>query len=174
MWSATEKAIERSGDRLLDNVEELAVLRWFVGRAPSGPWALADIDSDARVPIARRMTRIPSKVIPTTPLQSFGSAYVTMDRAVWNDASTLRVWLRGEYGTRWSLVAIQLDEHGGEVSRLVTPHTETMPKAYLPIELDAVTRRVLFVVTNLSHGLPDADRPITTERAFELIADRAD
>ncbi len=174
LWSATEAAIERSGDRLLDNVEELAVLRWFIGRAPSSGWSLDAVDGDAKVPVARKMTRAPTKVTPENPLQSFGSAYVTMERAAWDEASALRVWLRGEYGTRWSLIAVQLDARGGEVSRLAAPRTETTPRAYLPIELEPATTRLLFVVTNLSHGLPDADRPISTERAFELIADRAD
>lgn len=174
LWSATQTAIERSGDRLLDNVEDLAVLRWFVGRSTASAWTLAAIDSDAQVPVAREMTRVPTKVSAGRALEPFGSAYVTMDRVAWNGVSTLRVWLRGEYGTRWSLVAVQLDERGGEVSRLAAPHTDMTPKAYLPIEVGDATARMLFVVTNLSHALPDADRPITTERAFELIADRGD
>jgi hypothetical protein len=32
----------------------------------------------------------------------------------------------------------------------------------------------LFVVTNLSSTLPDADEPDVSERAFELIVDRGD
>jgi len=51
LWSSTETAVERSGDRLLDNIEDLAVLRWFVGRNERDDWPLAALDGDARVPI---------------------------------------------------------------------------------------------------------------------------
>ena len=43
-----------------------------------------------------------------------------------------------------------------------------------PIDLDEATTSVLFVVTNLSSRLPDADEPDGSERAFELVVDRAD
>ena len=174
LWSAIETAVEQSGDRLLDNVEELAVLRWFVGRGANGNTALASIDSDAMVPVTRRMARLPSKVVAREPLQAFGSAYIVMDRAAWNDARTLRAWLRGEYGARWSFVAVQFDAQGVELRRISAPHTETTPRAYLPVELDARAAQLLFVVTNLSNALPDADEADVYHRSFELIVDRAE
>jgi hypothetical protein len=174
LWSATESAVERSGDRLLDNVEELAVLRWFVGRGESRNAAIAALDGDARVPISRQMTRLPTRVIAGRPLESFGSAYIVMNAEVWGDSPRLRAWLRGEYGVRWSFVAIQLDDRGREVRRIASPHTGPTPRAYLPIEIDDTTHQLLFVVTNLSNTLPDADEADTSERAFELIVDRSD
>jgi hypothetical protein len=174
LWSATESAIERSGDHLLDNVEELAVLRWFVGRGEPKNAAVAALDDDARVPIDRHMTRLPTRVTAPRPLESFGSAYVVMDAAVWGDRPSVRAWLRGEYGVRWSFVAVQLDESGNEVRRIASPYTGPTPEAYLPIEIDASTRQLLFVVTNLSATLPDADEADTNERSFELILDRVD
>ena len=57
LWSAIESAVEQSGDHLLDNVEELAVLRWFVGRADPADTVAAALDSDAKVPISRQMKR---------------------------------------------------------------------------------------------------------------------
>ena len=174
LWSAIETAVELGGDGLLTNVEELAVQRWFVGRGQSAAQALEAIDSDARVPVTRTMTRVPTKVSSTIPLQPFGSAYIAMDADAWKDADALRAWLRGEYGVRWSFVAVQLDAEGNELKRIAAPHTGASPKAYLPIELDEATTRVLFVVTNLSNRLPDADEPITTERGFELTVDRVD
>jgi len=174
LWSAIETAVDRSGDRLLDNVEELAVLRWFVGRSDSSNAVVAAIDDDARVPISRQMKRLPTRVIAPEPLESFGSAYVVMDAAVWGDSMHLRTWLQGEYGVRWSFVAIQLDERGDEIRRIAAPHTGPTPKAYLPIDIDDRTERLLFVVTNLSNALPDADQADVNERAFELIVDRND
>ena len=172
LWSAIETAVGRSGDRLLDGIEDLAVQRWFVGRAD--PILFAAIDSDARVPISLTMKRFPTRMVATRPLESFGSAYAVMDATVWDGRTHLRAWLRGEYGVRWSFVAVQLDERGNEISRLTAPHTGPTPNAYLPIELGERTQRLLFVVTNLSNALPDADEPDVNERAFELIVSRAD
>ena len=172
LWSAIGTAVEQSGDRLLDNTEELAVLRWFVGRGDPNSALVAAIDDDARVPISRQMKRLPARVIASEPLESFGSAYIVMDAAVWGDSTHLRAWLRGEYGVRWSFVAVQLDERGNEVRRITAPHTGPAPSAYLPIEIDDTTQRLLFVVTNLSNTLPDADEPDVNKRAFELIVDR--
>jgi hypothetical protein len=44
----------------------------------------------------------------------------------------------------------------------------------VPIEIDDSTRRLLFVVTNLSNELPDADEPEVHQRSFELIVDHGD
>ena len=174
LWSATESAVEKSGDRLLDNVEELAVLRWFVGRGESRNAAIAALDGDARVPVSRQMTRLPSRVIASRPLESFGSAYIVMNADVWDGSPRLRAWLHGEYGVRWSFVAVQLDDHGHEIRRIASPHTGPTPRAYLPIEIDDATRQLLFVVTNLSAALPDADDADVNQRSFELIVDNSD
>jgi hypothetical protein len=172
LWSAIETAVDRSGDRLLDNIEELAVLRWFVGRADPRDALVAAIDSDAVVPISRQMRRLPTRVVVERPLESFGSAYLAMDADAWNGAARLRAWLRGEYGVHWSFVAVQLDAHGNEIRRIAAPDTGPTPSAYLPIDLDETAQRLVFVVTNLSNGLPDADETDVDERAFELIVDR--
>jgi hypothetical protein len=173
LWSAIESAIGQSGDRLLDNIEELAVLRWFVGRGDRSHAAVAALDGDARVPVSRHMTRLPSRVVARPPLESFGSAYVVMDAEVWTDSVRLRAWLRGEYGVRWSFVVLQLDDQGNEIRRIASPHTGPTPSAYLPIDLDDATRQLLFVVTNLSSALPDADDAEVNGRSFELIVDRS-
>jgi hypothetical protein len=171
LWSAIDVAISASGDRLADNIEELAVLRWFIGRTKSLHPVARSFDGDAMVPISKRMTRLPSRVTGSKPLQPFGSAYVVMDSAAWKGTSRLRAWLRGEYGVRWSFVAVQLDGNGSEIQRIASPHTTSSPNAYLPIELDGQTRRLLFVITNLSGDLPDADEAQVYPRSFELIVD---
>jgi hypothetical protein len=173
LWSAIDTAITLSGDRLTDNIEELAVLRWFVGRAGSLDPLVRSLDSDARIPVSRRMTRLPSRVTAREPLQSFGSAYVSMDLAAWKNTKRLRAWLRGEYGVRWSFVAVELDGDGNEIRRVASPHTDRTPATYLPIEIDERARRILWVVTNLSSAVPDADEAEVDERSFELIVDEA-
>ena len=172
LWSAIDAAVERSGDRLLDNVEELAVLRWFVGRSPSPDSIAAALDDDAKVPIARRLKRLPTRITSSEPLHAFGSAYVVMESPAWQAETRLRAWLRGEYGVRWSCVVVQLGADGREIGRLAAPHTGVTAKAYLPLELRADTQRLLFVVTNLSDDIPDADEEDVHPRSFELIVDR--
>jgi hypothetical protein len=174
LWSAFDTAIELSGDRLADNMVDLAVLRWFIGRADKPGQALAAIDSDVRVPISKRMTKIPTRVSPHVALQPFGSAYVVMDAPAWKGATRLRSWLRGEYGVRWSFVVIQLDASGSELERMRAPDSSVAPEAYLPLDLHENAARLLFVVTHLSNDLPDADEPGADERSFEIIVDRAD
>jgi hypothetical protein len=174
LWSAIETAVDRSGDRLVDNIEELAVLRWFVGRGDRTDAVLAFLDRDAMVPISGEMKRLPTRVVASQPLATFGSAYLVMDASTWGDVRSLRAWLQGEYGVHWSFVALQLDAGGREIRRIAAPHSGTAPRAYLPIELDQGTQTLLFVVTNLANGLPDADEADVSERAFELIVDRAD
>jgi len=174
LWSAIDTAVRLSGDRLLDDIEDLAVLRWFVGRGNPRDALVAALDADATVPVSRQIKHLPSRVVAQQPLESFGSAYVLMDAAAWKDSTRLRAWLRGEYGVRWSFVALQLDERGNEIRRIAAPHTGSRPEAYLPIEMDVAARRLLFVVTNLSNALPDADDADVSERSFELIVDHAD
>jgi hypothetical protein len=97
-----------------------------------------------------------------------------MNASAWSRATRLRAWLRGEYGVHWSFVALQLDTDGNEVRRIAAPHTGSTPNAYVPIELDDSTARLLFVVTNLADGLPDADEAEVHQRSFELTLDDVD
>ncbi|MFW2388516.1 MAG: hypothetical protein ACN4G0_09285 [Polyangiales bacterium] len=174
LWSAIETAVNLSGDKLLDNVEELAVLRWFVGRAHRDDVVVRALDPDMRVPVSRTMTRLPTRIVGSPSLAPFGSAYVVMNGDTWNGHGRLRAWLRGEYGVHWSFVAVQLDADGSETARISAPPTGAEPKAYLPLQLHETTEQLLFVVTNLSDGLPDADEAEVHQRAFELIVDVAD
>ena len=174
LWAAFDAAVELSGDRLLDNMVDLSVLRWFIGRASPAAQALNAIDSDARVPVTKTMSRLPTRVSGPEPLQTFGSAYLVMDKTVWGETKQLRAWLRGEFGVRWSFVALQLDSTGMERDRIAAPHSSVAPTAYLPIELRPETARLVFVVTHLGSELPDADVQSVDERSFEVIVDRSD
>ena len=162
------------GDSLLDNVVDLGVARWFIGRSAEVDPALRAVDADAIAPVTRTMTRLPTRVSAPVPLEPGGSGYVVMDRSVWGELHGLRAWFRGEYGVRWSFAAVQVDEEGHELGRMVAPATSVTPEAFLPIELDEDTSQVVFVVTHLGNDLLDADEPVTTERSFEITVDRAD
>ncbi|MEM7434903.1 MAG: hypothetical protein AAF436_07105 [Myxococcota bacterium] len=173
LWAAIETSIARSGDRLLMNVRDLAVQRWFVGRGTRQAPFVRAIDGDARVPAERTLHRMPTRAVVTTPLEAFGSSYVLVADDAWGPGRRLRVWLNGEYGVRWSLAAVQLDPDGNEIRRVAAPSTEGNPTAYVPVELTDDTRALLLVVTNLSSRLPDADEPDANRRAFEVVVDRA-
>lgn len=174
LWAAIETSVERSGDRFLDNIEALAVLRWFIGRGDSNGGFTTSIDGDAQVAAMRHLKRLPTRAIAKTALRPFGSAYVILEASAWAPGERLRAWMKGEYGVRWSFVAVQLDENGNEIRRIAAPHTGPVPTAYVPIELDSETRQLLFVVTNLSSHLPDADEPDVNQRAFEVIIDHSE
>lgn len=167
LWAALDTAVSQSGDRLLDNIEDLAVQRWFVGRGSTKTALVASIDADAKVP-GRWLKRFPTRFRAQQSLRPFGSAYVVLDRTAWAPFPRLRAWLQGEYGVRWSFAAVQLDGEGNELQRMQAPQTSITPEAYLPIEIDSRARQLLFVVTNLSNRLPDADEPDVNQRAFEL------
>ena len=174
LWAAFDVAIGLSGDSLLDNVIDLGVARWFIGRAVNVDPSLRAIDRDATAPVTRTMTRLPTRVSAPVPLEPGGSGYVVMERSVWGDLRGLRAWFRGEYGVHWSFAAVQVDEAWRELRRMVAPNTSVTPEAFLPLELDDATARLLFVVTHLGNDLLDADEPVTTERSFEIVVDRAE
>jgi hypothetical protein len=104
-------------------------------------------------------------------VRAFGSGYVVVDTRAAPVGANLRVWLRGEYGTRWALLATRLDAGGRELSRLSAP-PRRLPRSYLVVELREPTDHVLLAVTNLGPRLPDADSIDVNERAFELVVDR--
>ncbi len=172
LWAAIETSIALSGDRLLDTIIDLAVLRWFVGRGDTQGAFIGGIESDAQVPPTRTLRRLPTRMRTPQPLEPFGSAYVVLEGDAIEGVEELRCWLRGEYGVRWSFVAVQIGEDGSELERLTAPPTGAVPESFLPVPLDPQIARVLFVVTNLSSRLPDADEPDANERSFELIVDR--
>ena len=99
---------------------------------------------------------------------------MVLEGSTWTSSERLRAWMKGEYGVRWSFVAVRLDENGTELRRVAAPHTGPTPTAYVPIELDSRARQLLFVVTNLSSRLPNAAEPDLNERSFELIVDLAE
>jgi len=176
LWEALEVAVSVAGDDLVESIEDFAVARWFGGAA--------ERESAAPIPIVRALPA--GAVVPPhaeiawdelpehtreadPPLEPFGSAYMRIDTSEAPDGTVLRIWLRGEYGVRWSLVAVRLGANGRELTRLSAPAREE-PRSYLVLELMDDTEEVLIAVTNLSSRRPDADEPDENVRSFKLIA----
>ena len=150
-------------------VESMAVARFFAGARegvqgrPDIP-LLAQLPADATVPVFARSSweRLPRTLRPASdaaPLEPWGSAYARIDvRGAPADAQ-LRVWLDGEMGTEWSLVAVRLDAEGRERGRTRAPPTRRA-RSYIPVELfgeGAPTAEVVIVVTNLPDDDDDRD-----------------
>ncbi len=175
LWQAIARGVDLAHDQLSDTIEELAVARWFTGARSSGSpmRALGTLSQDALVPVffATSWAELPEHSMPVEPeLDALGSAYATIDVRGAPPGGLLRVWLRGEMGVTWSLVAARLDANGHELGRVSAPPREA-ENAYVPVELLAGTERVLIVVTNLSSRLPDADTGDDNQRSCKLIVD---
>jgi hypothetical protein len=96
--------------------------------------------------------------LPSVELAPLGSTHVRVDLEGERSGSRLRVFTRGEAGSRYMLAATRLSEGGESLSRLeLEPHSD--PSGQLSIELDAFTRQVLITVTNVDDGTPDFDDP---------------
>lgn len=158
-------------ERLL---EEVAVARYFTGRrAGRGARSLRVMRAvPGEVPVAEtewsRLPRTPYR--GELELEAGGSAYARVDVRAAGPDDVLRVWLRGEHGVEWSMVAVRLDAEGNELGRMRAP-VRREPRAYLPVELDPEVASVLVVVTNLSWRRPDADEPDENVRGFRLVLD---
>lgn len=176
LWEALEVAVEQAGDDLLENVEEFAVARWFggdPGRERTAPIrAVRTLPPEATTPSFSEDVAwedLPEHTPPADPpLEPYGSGYLRVDTSDAPPGSVLRIWLRGEYGVRWSMVAVRRDARGRELSRLSAPPRRE-PHSYLVVELLDDTEEVLVAVTNLSSRLPDTDEPDENVRSFKLI-----
>ncbi len=161
-------------EKLEDVVEALSLSRWLAGTPAAPSHALRAIPQlaapAAKGPLA--WDSLPRSMrFDDTPIRSFGTGYVLVDTRGAAPHANLRVWLRGEYGTTWSLVGARMDAGGHVLSQLSTP-PRRLPRSYVVIELLEATDHVLLAVTNLAPRLPDADSIDVNERGFELLIDR--
>lgn len=168
-WQAVTAALEASGESLDQSAIEFAVARYFAGQ---GQGLLPSL---AKVPVvsAPPFTALPTHLMPPeAPLATFGSAYTSIDTHGAALGSRLQVWLRGEPGVRWSMVAVRLDAEGRELGRVLAP-PRNVPDSFIPLELENGTTQVLIVVTKLP-PLP-LIKPLPEDDAsgFQLILGRA-
>lgn len=182
MWQVIYTVMEVGQDPLPQLIEEMSVARFFAGSearrvgAPMG--VVRALPADAEVPLVGTTSwgELPRRYEPNgLELEPFGSAYLLVDTSDAPAGSVLRIWMRGEYGVGWSLIAVRLGADGRERGRVRAPVRPRTPRSYIPLELtDAETERVLVVVTNMGGRLPDADEPEEMLRAFRLILDKSE
>jgi hypothetical protein len=179
LWEVTERALSNAGESLEEIVVDFAVARYFAGiddrrRGATHP-SLRSLPPNAAVPVAARigLADLPEHLpVALPPLEVYGSSYAIVDTAGAPSPTRLKIWLRGEYGVRWSLSAVRLSAGGREIGRTTAPATRN-PKSFLAVELSEEAHSVLLVVTNLGVGVPDADRDERFGRSHRLIVDVA-
>lgn len=180
MWQVVNTVMAVGDDPLERLLEEMAVARFFTGeRAVGAPLAfLRTLPAEASVPVEGRTAwaSLPRRFEPDSlELEPYGSAYLVVDTSEAVAGSTLRIWLRGEYGVGWGLNAVRLSESGVEQGRVRAPVRPRTPRSYIPLELVyGETAKVVIVVTNLGARLVDADTPDDQVRSFSLILDKTE
>jgi hypothetical protein len=180
LWEALNRALSNSGQSLEDVVDDIAVARYFAGSQQHARFSsfrsLRSLREDGQVPVIGPipMAQLPKRLPVSDPsLEVFGSSYTVVDTTQASFPSQLKIWLRGEYGARWSLVAIRLSSDGRELGRMKAPVRKD-PNSYLTLELTEGTSQVVVVVTHLSERIPDADYDTRDEKAFQLILDKSE
>lgn len=160
-------------DPLTRIVEDFAASRWLAGaRAPGHALAypiLAALPRAATVPAfaQTRWSELPRSPTYAGALEPYGSAYAICDVRGAPEGARLRVWLRGEFGVEWSMIALRIGEHGEEIARVRAPPRPT-PESYVPVELFGGTAQVVIAVTNLGARGLDADMPDDFVRSFRI------
>lgn len=91
--------------------------------------------------------------------------------------SPLKVWLRGEPGTRWLLFAEARDAQGRVLTSFVATSKNKLEATseavvYHPLELPTGTAEVVLGVGNLGVGARALSTPALHERGYHLVIDR--
>ncbi len=178
LWEVLAQVLKDSShEQWQDTLEELAAARFFSGPRPRAQAAayrtLGGLPSDAEIPLLADLTpaQLPAHLRSASEgLPLLGSAYVRLTTSGLAATNGVQVWLRGELGPRWSVVAIRLDQAGRELGR-VKAAERRLPHSYIPVALTPDTAAIVLVVTQLSEKVPDADRALSPAHGFELIID---
>lgn len=165
-------------DPLTRIVEDFGASRWLAGtRAPHHAQAYPILSALPRVATVPAFAETRWSELPRSPsypgaLEPYGSAYAVCDVRGAPAGSRLRVWLRGEFGVEWSLIALRMNATGEEIARVRAPPRPT-PESYLPVELFEGTAQVVVAVTNLGARGLDADQPDDFVRSFRVAFDQS-
>ncbi|HEX2677912.1 MAG TPA: hypothetical protein VHM19_14765, partial [Polyangiales bacterium] len=180
LWEALATALQAAGESWEDDVEELAAARWFTGsaraRAAASYEVMRAMPDGVSPPVLATWdyAQLPKRSIAAGDgLSELGSAYAVVHTPHAADGGGLKVWLRGELGPRWSLIAIRVGEDGHEVGRVKAP-LRRVPESFLPVLLTSDTAEVVLAVSYLPAKTPDADTPPLIPRNFELVVDKGD
>ncbi len=165
---AMEAARGPEGDRRFEDLMVTVAERRWLWTGPGSP-----LPEVPRPPLLwhASLRRLPVHGPPSPPVGPYGSVYGLVEVPVETPTQpTVKVWLRGEWGVRWSLLARRLNERGGMGAPvLATPRK--VPRAFLRVEPIGPTRRILLVATNVPPGLPDPRLPQETVRAMRWALD---
>jgi hypothetical protein len=159
------------------SVVEFSASRWFSGtrRAGARLEVLRALPDEATPPawVTTRWDRLPRRLLYGTvgELEPYGTAFARVDVSGAPADSRIQIWMEGEYGVEWSLVAMRVGADGREISRTRAPARERDPHSYLSVELLGGTAEVIVAVTNLSGRGPDPDEADDHARAFRLTID---
>jgi hypothetical protein len=175
MYEVIARALKNSDQSIEQIAVDMAAARYFAGPAPRSQHApypvLRSLPPNAAVPVldAGRLSDLPRHLpVSDQPLETFGSSYTIISTAGSPLPTTLNIWLRGETGALWSMIALRLDDSGAEFGRVSAP-AKNDPNRYLKVDLPDGTAQVLIVVTNLIKGLPDADIDTHNPHSYQLI-----
>lgn len=167
------RSIEMRHEQLSDVVADLAVLGAQRQDGTTLAPAVRAIPYLAAPPLPIVAT-MPTHLPPTfPPIDALGGRCVRVDVSRVAAGSRLRVWMDGEWGVVWSLVALRRDAAGAELGRVTAPPRWRNPRSYVAVEPLEGAHDVLVCVANLgSHG-PDVPRPANAADVGLLDADRA-
>jgi hypothetical protein len=118
-------------------------------------------------------SKLPARMTMEGSVQPLGSrhALVVIDQPI-SGGDRLRVWSHGEFGARWVLSLLALDDKLDLVGRISAPPRKN-PNSFAALELMPGTKQVLISVTNVADGIPDADENAPFEElAVGLTIDR--
>jgi hypothetical protein len=161
-----ERTLERAGLDVRSTMVGFAIDRYLL---LADEWSVPRIEPEWKIAVAS----LPAHTGPSAePIDLYGSGYAEVDVRGAPPGSRLRVWLRGEFGVDWSLVAAVLDATGAERTRVTAPPGTNARRSYLAVELEPEAARVLVVTTNLGPpGRNGSGGGGDVDRRYELILD---
>lgn len=178
--AATLSADDQLLEDIASGLAEQRALTWLKGRSlsdmphdPSPRQARSKGRNQAQPWTPLHFSKLPSRLLPSPPIEPLGSFYVLVhiDTPL-EPGELVRVWSRGEYGTRWGLAISTLDKNQQVLTRMNAPVRKT-PSAYLSVDVLPQARALLISVTNLADGTPDADEGAPFEvRSVAITVDR--
>jgi hypothetical protein len=153
-------ALTDRGEQLENVAAELAEqqgLAWLRTERRAAAPAKPSGSSDATPWTALKWSALPARLPMAAEVEPLGSQYalVSIDQPL-TPGERLRVWSRGEYGARWALSCLALDENLRVIGRVSAPPRKN-PSSFAALEMMPNTRLVLVTVTNLVDGIPDPD-----------------
>lgn len=175
VWESIEAIVRSEGGRFHDLLVELSVARAAVAEAT--PYrVIAALDSPPRALRETAPDALPWHSPPSARgVAAGGAAYARLHASdELAPGAALRVWLQGEYGVRFSLVALALDSRGRELARRASPPGGTLHTAFVPLVVPDAAHEILLVGVGLGFERPDEDLPEPVARRLRFVIDSAE